>query len=190
MITEKFFCGNIYCSNFGIQGFDNRIVLAGYDKGIQRIRCQICGHRFSSRLGTIFYHIKDDEEVIERTINCLAEGVGLRSSGRINKVDKDTVCYWLYRAGEHCAGVLNKFFINLHLTECQLDELWSFIYCKEHNLQNLETILEEYGDVWIWVAFAPNFKIIPAFVVGKRSQENCDLLIEKLLNVSDGNILG
>jgi IS1 family transposase/transposase-like protein len=188
MNTEKFFCGNPRCINFGIQGLNNCIILYGYDKNIQRIQCQVCGHVFSSRLGTVFYDIKDDEELVVKSVNCLAEGVSIRATGRINNIDKDTVFYWLSRAGEHCAGLINKFFINLHLTECQLDELWSFIYAKEHNLQNLKTILEEYGDVWIWIAFAPDLKIIPAFVVGKRSQENSDLLIKKLTQVSDGNI--
>lgn len=188
MDTEKYFCGNIYCSNFGIQGADNHIILYGYANNIQRIYCQVCGQHFSSRLGTVFYDLKASEEQVERALTCLAEGVSIRATGRIVKADKDNVSAWLSRAGEHCKVLTSKFFINLHLTECQLDELWSFVYAKEGNLQNVKHVLQEYGDAWVWVAFAPDFKLIPAFVVGKRTQENADLLIERLVKVSDEHI--
>ena len=44
------------------------------------------------------------------------------------EVDKDTVNHWLPILGRHGQGVMNYFFRNLHLGECQLDELWTFIY--------------------------------------------------------------
>jgi hypothetical protein len=64
-------------------------------------------------------------------VRALAEGNSLRGTGRIVNVDKDTVCEWLDKAGRHCRAVTTYLFNNLHISECQLDELWSFVYKKE-----------------------------------------------------------
>ena len=50
---------------------------------------------------------------------------------------------------------MNYFFRNLHLHECQLDELWTFIHKKEDHLTSLEKLAEVYGDAWVWIAFSP-----------------------------------
>ena len=34
---------------------------------------------------------------------------------------------WLDRAGRHCQAVTTYLFDTLHITECQVDELWSFV---------------------------------------------------------------
>jgi IS1 family transposase len=51
---------------------------------------------------------------------------------------------------------------------------------KEKNLTPLERILTHYGDAWVWVGFDPISKILPAFVVGKRTRANAYKLIEKI----------
>jgi transposase len=53
----------------------------------------------------------------------LAEGLSIRATARVLGVDKDTVCGWVRQLGEHCADVAAYHFRQLHLTECQLDEL-------------------------------------------------------------------
>jgi hypothetical protein len=61
----------------------------------------------------------------------IQEGNSLRGTGRIVDVDKDTVCAWLERAGRPCRAVTSYLFDTLHITECQVDELWSFVRKKE-----------------------------------------------------------
>ncbi|MFN2343962.1 MAG: hypothetical protein ABR542_11450, partial [Desulfonatronovibrio sp.] len=56
-----------------------------------------------------------------------AEGVGVRATARLLNLDKDTVNRVILRAGEHCAQVLSNLLTSLHLTEAQLDELWTFV---------------------------------------------------------------
>ena len=65
---------------------------------------------------------------------------------------------------------MSYFFRDLHLNECQLDELWTFIYKKEEHLNPLEQVLGAYGDAWVWIAFSPVFKLVPAWHVS-RSRE-------------------
>ena len=71
----------------------------------------------------------------------LAEGLALRATGRLFAIDKDTLCRWLLLLSAHCQGVMSYFFRDLHLNECQLDELWTFIYKKEEHLNPLEQVL-------------------------------------------------
>jgi len=59
---------------------------------------------------------------------------------------------------------------------------------KEKNLTPLEKILTHYGDAWVWLGFDPVSKLLPAFVVGKRTKANASRLVEKIARVTDGAI--
>jgi hypothetical protein len=100
----------------------------------------------------------------------LAEGLSIRATGRLLDVDKDTGNHWLPVLGRHCQGVMHYFFRHLHLRECQLDELWTFIAKKEDHLTPLEKLAPVSGDAWVWIAFSPVGKLVPAWVVGKRQR--------------------
>jgi len=102
----------------------------------------------------------------------LAEGNSIRAAARIVQVDKDAVCEWLDRAAQHCRLVMLSLWRNLHVIECQwtearytLDELWSFVHTKEGNLPFAKLYDETYGDAWVWVAFAPIWCLVLAFVI-------------------------
>ena len=70
--------------------------------------------------------------VFETAVRALAEGNAPRATARIVQVDKDTVCTWLHRVACHCRTLmLYCFWHDLHVSECQLDELWSFMPTKE-----------------------------------------------------------
>ena len=44
---------------------------------------------------------------------------------------------------------------------------------------------ETYGDAWVWVAFAPVWRLVLAFVVGKRNQDSANLLLDRVVYVTD-----
>lgn len=182
------YCPNKQCSHYGLPGFGHHLVRRGYDGDIPRLLCKMCQHTFSVRQGTAYFNLQSDERIYTIAMRALAEGNSLRGTGRIVGVDKDTVCAWLDKAGRHCRAVTAYLFNHLHITECQLDELWSFVHKKEAHLTAVEKIRMLYGDAWVWIAFAPEWRLVPAFVIGKRVQENADLLIERLKAVSCGHI--
>jgi len=66
------------------------------------------------------------------------------------------------------------------LSECQLDELWTFILKKEDQLTPLDKLQGIYGDAWVWIAFSPVNKQVPAWVVGKRTLPNARKLVFRL----------
>ena len=88
----------------------------------------------------------------------MAEGMSIWATGRLLSVDKDTVNHWLPVLGAHCQHVLRYFFRHLHVLECQLDELWTFIAKKEARLTPLEKLAAIVGDAWVWIAFSPVHK--------------------------------
>jgi IS1 family transposase len=118
----------------------------------------------------------------------LAEGVSLRSAARIIQIEKDTACAWLHRAAQHCRLLMLHLGHNLPASECQLDALWRFVHTKEQNLQAAKLFCETYGAAWVWIAFAPVWRLVWAFVVGKRTQQRANLLLSRVVHVTDDPI--
>ena len=55
-------------------------------------------------------------------------------------------------------------------------------------MTELESLLKEYGNAWIMIAFDPVCKVVMTFVVGKRNQKEIDLLIRTVKERTDSNI--
>ena len=182
------YCPNPQCAHHGKRGFGTHLVRRGADRGVPRLLCTMCKGTFSARQGTAYFGVRAEEPKYSIAMRALAEGNSLRGTGRIVDVDKDTVCAWLDQAGRHCRAVTAYLFDQLHITECQLDELWGFVRKKEAHLTVAEKVLALYGDAWVWTAFAPVWRLVAAFVVGKRNQASANVLLERLHAVSCGYI--
>jgi IS1 family transposase len=150
--------------------------------------CLECHHWVSTRTGTAYAGIRGPERTFRDGIRQLAEGASIRTVARNIECDKDTVCHWLPRVGPHCLGLANYFFRDLHLTECQLDELWTFVYKKEGQLTAFEKLANRNGDTWIWTAFDPVSKLVPAWRIGKRRLRDAQQFIKTLKSRLDSHI--
>ena len=184
--TDHRCCPNEACSSYGILGPhpDHDIVGAGtypVQGGVRQMyKCNICGKRFSETAGTPFHHLKTPQETVLHAYKDLAEGLGVRATARVNGVDKDTVLRWVKRAGQHCQQVSEYMLQGLELTQAQMDELWTFVRKKQRQLSEWEKEHTEYGDNWIWIVFDPVHKLVPAVLVGKRTEEEAKGLLEQL----------
>ena len=147
-----------------------------------------CEGAFSARQGTAYFGVRAEEPHDTIAMRALAEGNALRGTGRLVEIDKDTVCDWLDRAGRHGRAVTTSLVDTLHITEGQVDELWSFVRKKEAHLTAAEKVLALYGDAWVWIAFVPTWRLVAAFVGGKRDQEHANDLLKRLHAVSCGPI--
>jgi IS1 family transposase len=103
-------------------------------------------------------------------------------------VDKDTVSRCALQAGIQCQFVDSILMHHLHLEECQMDEMWSFVYKKQHHLEPFEQLQNDIGDIWLHVAFEPRMKILVAIVPGKRTLENLRKLTQAVHCKSDGHV--
>lgn len=100
-------------------------------------------------------------------LRCLIEGVSIRATCRITGVAKQTVIDLLERAGEACVAYQSEKFVNLPCSVLQLDEIWSFVGCKEKTKKTAKG--NHAGDVWTWTAIDAESKLIPSWRVGDRS---------------------
>ena len=66
--------------------------------------------------------------------------------------------------------------------------LWSFVHIKEAHLPGAELYCDTYGDAWVWIAFAPVWRLVLAFVIGKRDQAGADLLLARVAHVTDDSL--
>jgi transposase-like protein len=147
-----------------------------------------CGQIYEARDGTTYAEIRTDLQTYRLGAKLLVEGNSLRATGRILTMDKDTISEWVARLGEHCAQLAAYHFRKLHLSECQWDELWTFVFKKKAHLTPLEQMLPLSGDTWIWVAFAPMSKLVPAWLASKRTLNDGKKFIQGLKNRLDAHI--
>ena len=182
------YCRNSRCRLYGRAGGKAQLKYHDWHREAPRFRCLACGALISARAGTAYAGIRTDAATFEHGVRTLAEGLAIRATATSLAVDKDTVCHWLPRLREHCNGVMSYFFRDLHLNECQLDELWTFVYKKQDRLEPFEELLGVYGDAWVWIAFSPVCKLVPAWVVGKRTLPNARKLVFRLKSATDGHI--
>ena len=62
------------------------------------------------------------------------------------------------------------------------------MHTKEGHLPGAKLYCATYGDAWVWVAFAPVWRLVLAFVIGKRDQASADLLLARVAHVTDNHI--
>jgi transposase-like protein len=132
---KEYFCPNEQCKDYGQRDMGNLVKAGVYKRKRsgemkQMFKCNICGHRFSETQSTIFSGCHYGEQTIRSIIVCVSEGNGIRSTGRILNLSKDRVNKIVLKAGNHAQKILSDLLHSLHLNECQMDELWSFVQKK------------------------------------------------------------
>lgn len=131
---------------------------------IQALRCQACGQRFSSRRGTALYRLRTPAAHVALVLLAVHLGLTIADAQLLFGHSEVTIRLWLSRAGRHAEQVHAHFFRNLHLGHLQLDELFTTLRDKAH-------------DLWVWVAFDPTTKLIPALQLGPRTQHMAHALL-------------
>jgi IS1 family transposase len=99
-------------------------------------------------------------------VKMLTEGNSMRAASRMTGVSINTVTKLLCDLGEACNWYQDKHLRNLPCSELQMDEIWSFVGCKEGNKKTSQG--EHPGDVWTWKALCPHTKLIAGWMVGDR----------------------
>ena len=112
---------------------------------------------------------KLDSTKREQVIGCLIEGCSIRATVRMTGVAKKTVMRVLVEVGDVCADYQDHAFRNLNCKRLQLDELWSWIYCKQKNrTEEIARKQPDAGDVWLWVCVDADSKLVPSWMLGQR----------------------
>jgi transposase-like protein len=101
-----FCCQNPDCFEYGQRGLDNLRVCFRYGPSQRRmLACRTCQQRFSERKGTPLFDTRLPEEQAIDVLAHLRENCGVRQTGRLVGVNKNTVVRLAKLAGQHSAQV-------------------------------------------------------------------------------------
>jgi IS1 family transposase len=62
----------------------------------------------------------------------------------------------------------------------QVDEIWSFVHCKQRNVALAKDAPQQAGDIWTWMAIDADTKLVPSWLVGSRDAEAASIFIDDL----------
>ena len=97
-----FCCQNPRCPDYGQRGKGNLTVPMRYGPQQRRLlRCRTCKARFSERKGTPLFGAQLPEDKAVALLHHIAEEVGVRKTGRLCGVNKNTVVRYCLLAGDH-----------------------------------------------------------------------------------------
>jgi len=99
---STFCCQNSQCPDYGLRGQGNLTVPMRYGPAQRRLlRCRTCKARFSERKGTPLFGAQLPEDKVVAVLSHIAEGVGVRKTGRLVGVNRNTVVRYSLLAGDH-----------------------------------------------------------------------------------------
>ena len=105
-------------------------------------------------------------------LNLLVEGNSLRSVERLTGVQKKTATRLLVRFGQACRQFLDEEMRGLTLRHIQCDEIQTYVAKRQKNLTIKEKeTRHEIGEFYLWTALDMDTKLVPTFVIGKRSAD-------------------
>ena len=96
-------CQNSECPDYGKRGEENLSVCGRYGSNQQwrMLRCRTCKARFSERKGTPLFGSALPTETVRSILEHIAEGCGVRETGRLVGVHRDTVMRYSRLAGTY-----------------------------------------------------------------------------------------
>lgn len=111
-------------------------------------------------------------------LTSLIEGNSIRSIERMTGIHRDTIMRLLVSVGDRCTNLMDATMRGLSCRRVQCDEIWTYVGKKARHVRQGDS--PEFGDQWIFVALDADTKLIPAYLVGKRSSANTQAFIRDL----------
>jgi IS1 family transposase len=115
-----------------------------------------------------------------QVLSALVEGNSIRATVRMTGVAKNTVVKFVADLGRACAEYQDKTLRNLTCKRIQCDEIWSFCYAKQKNVPEELSGRFGFGDIWTWTALCADTKLVPCWLVGRRSARYANHFIADL----------
>ena len=102
----------------------------GSTRGKRRWQCRTCGRRFGVTTGTPLAKLKTDVTEIARTLLVVLHRESLRAAEEVTGHKDETISGWVRRAGAHAEALTEVLVRDLHLSDVEVDEFWSFVRAK------------------------------------------------------------
>lgn len=176
-------CPNPECTHYRRMQQGNVSAIATYrtQSGKRRIfRCHTCETPFAETRETVFFDLRTAEDKVMMALKMLLVRVDLAGISFVLGVTEETVLAWLRRAA-HQAEVVNQHRLRaLPVTQVQLDEMWNFI-ARKHACETDaagESLPDSAdGRPWVWISFAPEFRLMIAAIVGPRTLDTAQEVV-------------
>jgi IS1 family transposase/transposase-like protein len=168
-------CPNPECAHYRRMQQGNVSAIATYltQSGKRRIfRCRTCATHFAETRETVFFDLRTSEDKVMMALKMLLVRVDLTGIGFVLGVTEETVLAWLRRAASQAEVINHHLLRHLPVTQVQLDEMWNFIerkHARETDEAGESMPDSADGRQWVWVSFAPEFRLLIAAVVGPRT---------------------
>lgn len=176
-------CPHKGCSFYGQKNKGNIKCISTYmtESGKRRIfECKECREKFSEVRDTVFFDLRTPEEKVMMALKMILVQVSLSGIAFVLEITEETILRWLERAYQKSQEINEALLKELPVTEIQLDEMWSFVRRKlsEKAQEEKESSQEaQDGRQWIWVSYAPQFRLLLVATVGPRTYETALHLI-------------
>lgn len=110
----------------------------------------------------------------------LVEGCGIRETERLCHVHRDTVLKTLLSVGNKSEIFMLEKFKNIKIKNLQADEIWTFVEKKDSQLKGKEKSCPGVGSQYVYTGMCTDSKLIPSFIVGKRTKKTTFDFIRRL----------
>lgn len=152
-------------------------------KGNPRRRCVLCGKTWTETPPRLLGDMRVSEETAKLALRLLTEGSSIRATERITGLHRDTVCKLLVYYGNACRRFLDRRMRGLTLEHLQFDEQHTIVGKRQHRIpvdQRQSTY--DQGEVYIWTCIDKKTKLLPSFLIGKRSADNARRFLVDVAN--------
>lgn len=116
-------CPNPACSQ-------PHVVRNGSHRGRSRYVCRSCQTSFGDTQGTPMYRLKTPAEEVAQALLIVMRRGSLRATEEITGHKYETISVWLKRAASQAQALTQVLATDLHLTQVEIDEFWSFVQKK------------------------------------------------------------
>ena len=99
----------------------------GRTRGRQRWVCTGCDHSFGPTTGTVMYRLQTPPAEVARALLVVLRRGSLLAAEEVTGHKYETISRWLRRAAAHVEALTDALVHDLHLSEVEVDEFWSFV---------------------------------------------------------------
>jgi transposase-like protein len=114
----------------------SHVVRNGSHRGRQRYCCRTCQTYFGDTQGTPMYGLKTPAAEVAQALLIVMRRGSLRAAEEITGHKYETISGWLKRAAAHAEALTQVLADDLHLSQVEIDEFWSFVQKKKGQVTN------------------------------------------------------
>src|SRR5436309_15197337 len=114
----------------------SHVVRNGSHRGRQRYYCRSCKTYFGGTQGRPMYGLKTPAAEVAQALLIVMRRGSLRAAEEITGHKYETISVWLKRAAAHAEALTQVLASDLHLSQVEIDEFWSFVQKQRGQLSS------------------------------------------------------